>query len=344
VLVSAAILIAGWLPGGFDPINLVHWSGGTGLRFESPSQVLSERPLWLHGGEFTLEVWLAPDAPPSVGNREILSFVDGPGVSPLLLGQWPKGFFLRSRVHNPKGRPSQDRYGRFAIATTVHLAVLGRGQEAMLFVDGEPTQVSVSMPESPFGGRLLLGSSASGFRPWLGELQAVAIYDRAIEAEEIQRHAALSPFGRGIDATATGGPVAFYAFDQPGGVRIESQRDGAPTLLLPERVSKPSPPILRFMFSGKNWFHRDVALNLLGFLPLGLVIAWQRGRSAVLVALAAGLVLSLSVELAQVLIPGRHSSAFDLISNTLGAGLGAVLAIVLGPRALTDADGADSTG
>ena len=86
--------------------------------------------------------------------------------------------------------------------------------------------------------------------------------------------------------------------------------------------------MLRFAFSAQQrWFQRDLAINLLGFLPLGLIVAWQRGRSGVLLGLGAGLALSLVVELGQVFIPGRSSSAIDLVANTLGAGLGAGLAL-----------------
>ena len=126
-LVVALILLAGGLPNDSDPLNFVHWSGANGLRFEGQSQVVSETSLWLKGGAFTLEVWLSPDQPLGIGNQEILSFVDGPGVRPLVLGQWSKGFLLRSRVQNPEWLPSRDRYGPHLAPSPLHLAILGPG-------------------------------------------------------------------------------------------------------------------------------------------------------------------------------------------------------------------------
>lgn len=341
-LVVALILLAGGLPNDSAPLNFVHWSGANGLRFEGQSQVVSETSLWLKGGAFTLEVWLSPDQPLGIGNQEILSFVDGPGVRPLVLGQWSKGFLLRSRVQNPEGLPSRDRYGPHLAPSPLHLAILGQGDKARLFVAGEVTQVAVAMPEMPLGGRLLLGSSATGWQPWRGEIRAVAIYDRAIGSEEIRRHASGQPNTLLSDPASEPGLVAFYSLDQLAGTSVESLRVGAPALLLPERVSRPSPAMLRFKFEAhQGWFRWDAARNLLAFLPLGLIVAWQRGRSGAWLALAAGFALSFVVEISQMYIAGRHSSATDLMTNTLGAALGAGLALWLSPRS---AESSDSVG
>jgi glycopeptide antibiotics resistance protein len=58
-------------------------------------------------------------------------------------------------------------------------------------------------------------------------------------------------------------------------------------------------------------------------------------------ALAAGFTLSFVVEISQMYIAGRHSSATDLMTNTLGAALGAGLALWLSPRS---AESSDSVG
>lgn len=62
----------------------------------------------------------------------------------------------------------------------------------------------------------------------------------------------------------------------------------------------------------------DVAANVGGFVPLGLLL---RRRSVVLVALLA-LSMSLTMEFGQLFLPMREPSAADLISNTAGAVFG----------------------
>ena len=79
----------------------------------------------------------------------------------------------------------------------------------------------------------------------------------------------------------------------------------------------------------KYWTGFDVGVNLLGYAPLGFLLALsvlQRGRRAFwatsLAVLGAGL-LSLSMETLQSFLPSRVPSNVDLALNTLGACLGA---------------------
>src|SRR2546430_5704779 len=67
----------------------------------------------------------------------------------------------------------------------------------------------------------------------------------------------------------------------------------------------------------------DVLLNIILFVPLGAAVALHV-RSLSRCALSAAL-LSATIELAQLYIPGRDSSLGDVLSNTLGGTLGALL-------------------
>ena len=71
-------------------------------------------------------------------------------------------------------------------------------------------------------------------------------------------------------------------------------------------------------------------MNIAGFVPLGLILcaylAWTRNRwKAILISTLACGILSFTIELLQYYIPGRFSGMTDIITNTLGAALGAVL-------------------
>ena len=67
----------------------------------------------------------------------------------------------------------------------------------------------------------------------------------------------------------------------------------------------------------------DVLLNIILFVPLGAAVALHV-RSLPRCALSAAL-LSATIELAQLYIPGRDSSLGDVLSNSLGGTLGALL-------------------
>ena len=81
----------------------------------------------------------------------------------------------------------------------------------------------------------------------------------------------------------------------------------------------------------------ELLLNVLAYLPLGFLLAltalpWMAPRWAAIAATLAGTALSLALEVAQGLIPGRVSSNLDLLNNGLGAMLGALLAVTIGAR------------
>ncbi len=83
-------------------------------------------------------------------------------------------------------------------------------------------------------------------------------------------------------------------------------------------------------------FLGDVAINFLGFVPLGyLMISYLLTRSIVrktcsqlLLAIALCLTTSLFIELAQYFLPGRTSSLIDLFFNVFGAIVGIIYGLL----------------
>lgn len=84
----------------------------------------------------------------------------------------------------------------------------------------------------------------------------------------------------------------------------------------------------------RYWSGFDVLSNVLGYMPLGFLLALvglrtQRHSGVVAIATAAAAVLSLSMESLQTYLPQRVPSNVDLALNVLGAWLGALVALVL---------------
>ncbi|MBA4112742.1 MAG: VanZ family protein [Verminephrobacter sp.] len=82
------------------------------------------------------------------------------------------------------------------------------------------------------------------------------------------------------------------------------------------------------------WTGFDLAINVVGYAPLGFLLALAllrtgRGLLAVPLALGAGAVLSLLLEFLQIYLPQRVPSNLDLVLNMAGAFLGALSAALL---------------
>jgi VanZ family protein len=92
-------------------------------------------------------------------------------------------------------------------------------------------------------------------------------------------------------------------------------------------------PFFLFAPWAPRWTRFDAIANALAYLPFGLFIALiPRGHAIaprVAAALAAGLALSFVMETAQMFLPPRDASAFDLLANALGAALGGAIGALL---------------
>lgn len=79
------------------------------------------------------------------------------------------------------------------------------------------------------------------------------------------------------------------------------------------------------------WTGFDLVTNIVAYMPLGLlaVLALHpvvRGWPAVLLAIASGILLSGLMEAVQTYLPSRVSSNLDLLTNSIGVGIGAMFA------------------
>ena len=61
-----------------------------------------------------------------------------------------------------------------------------------------------------------------------------------------------------------------------------------------------------------------------GFLVCRLLLLMERlsTKTGLIVTIAMGFAISLSIEIAQVWLPGRDSSMLDLVANTVGTAIG----------------------
>ncbi len=97
-----------------------------------------------------------------------------------------------------------------------------------------------------------------------------------------------------------------------------------------------APAVARGISSG---FLIDKLGNVAVFVPLGaaaaLALTGKSRLTRLLAATAGGATLSAAIEFAQFFVPGRDSSLKDWLLNTLGALIGAAIAVILTGRRKT---------
>lgn len=82
------------------------------------------------------------------------------------------------------------------------------------------------------------------------------------------------------------------------------------------------------------WTGFDVAANIIGYLPFGVLVVFAlypilRGLPAAIVAIFAGMLLSGALEAIQTFLPNRVSSNLDFLTNLAGTCIGAFLGAML---------------
>ncbi|MGO4494112.1 VanZ family protein [Arthrobacter sp. 2YAF22_2] len=113
----------------------------------------------------------------------------------------------------------------------------------------------------------------------------------------------------------------------------------ATVALWPQPVDRPIAGLLGSALQGLhrrgvpdwvNYGFIESAANVLLFIPLGALVAWVVGRGCWWVGGVAGLLASSAIELTQFLfLPARYATLADVLANTVGAVLGAFLALLL---------------
>lgn len=214
-----------------------------------------------------------------------------------------------------------------------------------VYLDGRVVQVfpRLRIPQDDLSGQIVLGTSPTDYQPWSGQIRGLAIYSRELASADVFRHYTdwtskdwtnrnwTSP---GVQSPDLNGAVARYAFTEAGGREIHNEVAAGPDLEIPARFSIPHKGFLKSPwkeFTADWQYVNDVLVNIAGFVPLGLLVytywAWSKNpQSALLYTVLAGGFLSLVIEVLQAYIPRRVSGMTDIITNTLGTAVGAVIA------------------
>jgi VanZ family protein len=348
IMMAAGLLVVGLWPFAFRPPNHAGWlKDRAGLSFQPDSIAFDpESADWSAGGlpdqpaAFTMELWLEPGPVPATDVFDILAIDDGGFPSGIVLCQWKTELLLRirDRAHG-RGFREVGPDGVLVEQTPCFITITVDPSGITFYSNGSRLDhfPAFTAPNSLLNGRLILGNAAAGKHPWTGKLFGLAIFNRALDASEVARHYASWTGHQAEHLAAESGLAAWYCFDEGSGQWAKDLSTNRHRLLIPERYQVLRKRVLELPW-GPNPIGMsdldDIAINILGFMPFGFIVYWHRrlarpdGRAwNVVWAVCAGATISLAIELTQVWLPNRTSSATDLFCNTLGTFLGALVAM-----------------
>ncbi len=256
-------------------------------------------PKWLHAAivnsDFDIELEFQTTQINQDGPARILTISKDLKHRNITIGQKGTDLVIRinSKLSNQNGYPPY----RFENVLKLH-----EWQKVHLSITSEKLNITVNkappvsnyLPENPISRwspeyRLAIGNEFTNNRPWLGKIRQLVI--------------------------------------KSGGKRFGYMREGR--LYFPEYLVLKDVSYHLIPFSERDYGVKSIidwTINLLGFVPFGfLIVLFSKDKIPVVKAMLICGLLSLSIEIGQLFIARRVTEVEDVILNTLGGLLGALI-------------------
>jgi VanZ family protein len=338
VAVLAGILTAGLWPF-CAPLNQVSWLNGNGLHFGEYGVLLSAGASRFagptDGTHCSLEIWLQPDHSKIGGSilgfykpeNRLVAFSVYQSIDDLLL----------QRVTGSRRNPTKSAFyiGHvFRKNKQLFVSVTSSPQSTAVYVNGALARAypRFGLSSEDLAAQLVVGNNPVANDGWEGQVKGLAVYDRELtEADVAQHYNAWTTNQTAQIKNET--PTALYLFNERSGTVVHNQINSETDLQIPDRFLVLHAPFLQRPWDEfqPNWSYlKDVLINIAGFVPLGFFFlayfaSVRRVNRPVLAAILLGAATSLTIEVLQAFLPTRDSGMTDLITNTLGTGIGTML-------------------
>ena len=314
--------IPGW---GYAPTSIGWDSDGIrlypGAALEDRAHVDRVRKALVKSGALTLDIEMRTDSLKQAGPSVVFGLSRNNIYRSFMFGQQGNGveFRLSTGVTDPGGL-----HGSLLVPGVLDANAMQRftatydGEAIKLYLNGRFLSEKTGL-ESDFNewGRnllLVVGDEPTGGNGWSGVVRSVALFDRVLQKDEIDKRVA---------GDEVPGAVLEYGF----GSNASGQ------LNLPEGLARLRYRNLFITTDPSAYDLDDCLFNIAGFIPLG-VLAYivlpmrmeKRKAVALLVPLLASLAASGTIEFVQCFVDGRVPCLVDLIYNSTGGLIGGLLA------------------
>jgi hypothetical protein len=339
ICVVFAMLVAGLWPF-HAPLNEVTWvTDADGVSFGGHGTLLSTSTFELNleaQAACSLEIWMYPYDIRDTGT--VLAFYSSDNLQRFSLQQDRTNLILEVARRDVQHRMMTSEVSVskvFHQGTRAFVTITSGAQGTVVYLDGSPIKSAPSfrMIKADLTGKLVVGTSPVKPDNWAGQLRGLAVYGRDLSAAVVLQHylgwaRQSRPFSAENEHS-----VALYLFDEHSGNLVHNHGTSHVDLYIPPRYT-----ILHEKFLEPFWkefnlrwgYWKSALINVAGFVPLGFCCCaclslTKTVKRAAVATVSLGLTVSLTIEVLQSFLPTRDSGTTDLITNTLGTGLGVVI-------------------
>ena len=330
------ILVAGLWPF-HQPKNGVTWlQNANGVRLGKHSTLVTPGILNSSSKDeaWSLEIWLQPTKTDT--SSTLLAFYTPENPQQFSLRQDETDLVLQ--LGHPEAQHLTKTYyveNAFHQGRQKFITIASGRQGTVVYLDGilAKTYPQFLLAGRTLSARLVVGTSPIKNDSWIGRFRGLAIYGQELSAAQASRHYQEWTTLGSPDVADSAHVDALYLFDEHTGNVVHNLSRSGIELYIPEKYmildeKFLEPPWREFNLHWGYW--KSALINVGGFIPFGfffcalLSLVRQISRPA-LVTVLLGATVSLTIEVLQSYLPTRDSGMTDLITNTLGTGLGVVL-------------------
>ncbi len=170
------------------------------IRGETPSTKLFNAVR--ASGEISVEAWCMPENTKQSGPARLVTVSKNSGERNVTLGQDGGKFEVRLRTNksSTNGIPSLSSPNNSVTTNLMHVIYTHAGNgRTRIYVNGKPVsenETAGNLSNWDPLHQLAIANELSNDRPWLGVLHLIAIYSRALTAEEVTQNFTVGPNGR----------------------------------------------------------------------------------------------------------------------------------------------------
>ena len=289
-------------------------------------------------GSFTLEVAFKAAPVKQANFKNILTFYANDSKNQLVLGQWKSWIIVMNGNDYSHSRHTPRLSFRLENGNKIlFLTLVSSKKGVSLFINGRlkrhSSNFQITFPEGE--GRLIFANNAYDTRFWNGSIHGIALYPHPLDSANIQNHFLLWKDKQSFDPFLKEKPMLLYTFEKikKDSHILKDKGYGKLDLVIPETI-----PVFQkgFKIFRESFDIKDIVINILGFIPLGLitpiffyVFLGFTKKQAIVAGFIYCVFVSLIIEFSQLWLPSRTSDVLDIICNSMGSIIGIICCAVL---------------
>ena len=313
--------------------------GKQGIAYTDPFLKLTKIDAYTPVG-LSLEISLQPEFTKKGGFNFILAFHGGKDEDQLLVGQWRNHIIvMNGNDYSNRRRMKRITFNAASIPSKKFLFTVTTGEEGTkIYINGqllhEKKDLILKLPDNNTNCLLTIGNSVYGRNSWSGTIYGLAFYRHELTKQSVSLHYDDWLRTKNFLFAKKDSPHLLYLFNEDDRSRVLDHSGQNNHVYIPEKMKWLKKKFLHLSNENglSSWMDQDGMLNLVGFIPLGFILSAILTRSQgiirkhyILIAISIGFLTSLSIEVIQSWIPTRSSDISDLILNTFGAMIGAII-------------------